>query len=536
VSSNNYATIGFQYVGAASINNYLALGTTTNASLCILPSGNVGIGITNPTASLTVYNASTSTSLLTMTSGATSVLPFSTAIVGEAYALSASAKNAYSVAGTVVSYYTTNLLANAGLLFDIAPQNASGATNVYFGGVAGGTANGPANFVIGRRTGATSWAESMRIDTSGYVGIGTNSIPTACTLYVYSNTNSGWDGRGYFGNATSGFVCGYFTNGVNNSVLIGGHNAALNAWANLTIGGGTAITSFPSSVGIGTTNPGSLLDVNGTIRCTNINANNGGTLSLYSGGTASTINLIGQGANGINIFSQGGSNVAASIYYDGSTYTYFTGGVTNSSVFFGAPGASSASFLAANGYGCVKVITGGSIYFPYFPAGSLVTNSSGQILISSDKRVKTNITYLSPTGSTLQIMKLKPATFNRLDDNFKEYTGFIAQDVDDAGIRNAVDGRKYQYQYERDDTGKPKIDADGNVIYHKNEDGSLIPRYLGFDTTAVVATLTLAFQEQVGVIQEQQTIIQQQSSAITSLESQVAALQTQLQQLQQRLG
>jgi hypothetical protein len=276
--------------------------------LCITATGNVGIGLTNPGALFQIISSSTSQFAQT------------TAIIGEAYALSASTKNPYSVAGTVVSYYTTNLLANAGLLFDLAPQNASGATNVYFGGVAGGTANGPANFVIGRRSAATSWVESFRIDTTGQVGIGSNSIPVACPLYVYSNTNSGWDGRGYFGNATAGFVCGYFTNGVNNSVLIGGHNAALNAWANLTIGGGTAITSFPSSVGIGTASPSDLLHVYGSgvsgMRVTTTNSLDMMLMYGNIGGALSTAVYVMPIRIGSTLSLRGG------IYWDGTNLNY----------------------------------------------------------------------------------------------------------------------------------------------------------------------------------------------------------------------
>jgi hypothetical protein len=57
VSSNNYATIGFQYVGAGSTNNYLYLGATTSTTLCITAAGQVGIGITNPSELIHLYNS-----------------------------------------------------------------------------------------------------------------------------------------------------------------------------------------------------------------------------------------------------------------------------------------------------------------------------------------------------------------------------------------------------------------------------------------------------------------------------------------------
>jgi hypothetical protein len=84
---------------------------------------------------------------------------------------------------------------------------------------------------------------------NGQVGIGSTSIPQYCPLYVYSNLNSGtgWDGRGYFGNNVSGFVCGIYAGGV----LIGGHNAALSAWANLTIGAGGTTVTIPGTLSKG---------------------------------------------------------------------------------------------------------------------------------------------------------------------------------------------------------------------------------------------------------------------------------------------
>jgi hypothetical protein len=70
ITSNNYATIGFNYIGAGSTSNYLYLGTTTSTTLCITAAGNVGIGTTAPNAPLTVIGntnlGSGSTSITTI--------------------------------------------------------------------------------------------------------------------------------------------------------------------------------------------------------------------------------------------------------------------------------------------------------------------------------------------------------------------------------------------------------------------------------------------------------------------------------------
>lgn len=60
----------------------------------------------------------------------------------------------------------------SGALIDFNAYNASNAaTNVFIGAVAGSYENGPANFVIGRRTGTTSWSESVRVNENGNVQI-----------------------------------------------------------------------------------------------------------------------------------------------------------------------------------------------------------------------------------------------------------------------------------------------------------------------------------------------------------------------------
>lgn len=127
--------------------------------------------------------------------------------IGETYSINnASAKYQYFQAGTVASISATSNGVNSGALIDFNAYNASlGATGVFLGAVAGPTANGAANFVIGRRTAASNWAESLRIDTSGNLGINTNS--PAYRLDVR--------GTGYFATAsgTNQLTLGDSTNG-----------------------------------------------------------------------------------------------------------------------------------------------------------------------------------------------------------------------------------------------------------------------------------------------------------------------------------
>ena len=127
-------------------------------------------------------------------------------------------------------------------------------------------------------------------------------------------------------------------------------------------------------------------------------------------------------------------------------------------------------------------------------AGTLSVNSNGLIISSSDRRIKNNINYLKYENELDKIMKVKPATYNRNDDSFKKYTGFIAQDIEQI-YPDAVDGKKYEYKYSIDNTGKPLKDPSGNIIYEYDESGNKIIRPRALDTTTLLSHVILALQE-----------------------------------------
>ena len=102
----------------------------------------------------------------------------------------------YTPAGTVIEIGNTKASQRVGIgstlfgrsaaLISIYAYNNDNVTNAFFGAVAGDVQNGPSNFVFGRRTGAYSWEETVRIDTSGNLGIGTTN-PTS-KLHVVGDT------------------------------------------------------------------------------------------------------------------------------------------------------------------------------------------------------------------------------------------------------------------------------------------------------------------------------------------------------------
>jgi len=98
----------------------------------------------------------------------------------------------YTPAGTVIELGNTRASQRVGIgstlfgrsaaLISIYAYNDDNVTNAFFGAVAGDVQNGPSNFVFGRRTGAFSWEETVRIDTSGNLGIGTTNPTSKLTV------------------------------------------------------------------------------------------------------------------------------------------------------------------------------------------------------------------------------------------------------------------------------------------------------------------------------------------------------------------
>jgi hypothetical protein len=135
------------------------------------------------------------------------------------------------------------------------------------------------------------------------------------------------------------------------------------------------------------------------------------------------------------------------------------------------------------------------IFNAYNTTGTLsILNTAGQVGQASDRRIKENIVYQTDTQQGLaSILHLKPATFNFIGSS-DSHLGFIAQDVEQ-DIPLAVDGKKYEWQWEVTEDGKPKFDANGDIVYKLDENGDKIIRPRGLTDRAIIATQTLAIQE-----------------------------------------
>jgi hypothetical protein len=154
-------------------------------------------------------------------------------------------------------------------------------------------------------------------------------------IYLSNTTNPYLQiGANYFALATS---AGAFLNdAVANDLIINSRTG------NIRLGGGAQYVNSQVVV----SNTATTFNIAGTqiaavtasgLSVSNVNAP--ATLSLYGGGAAASVNVIGQGTNGLNVYSQGGSSLVAQIYSGPSTPTtmvlynipsiYFTGGGVN---------------------------------------------------------------------------------------------------------------------------------------------------------------------------------------------------------------
>ena len=230
------------------------------------------------------------------TPSTSNVMPLSVFFNAENYSPTggSSLKGSYNNAGTLVSINSNQNVTsgnNTASLIDFGAYIPGGGnTNVFAGCVSGTSANGPGNFVIGQRTGTTSWTETLRIATSGNVGVGTssptykldvngvvrtgNSAGNNVTAYtnLLISPLSGQTQTEIVLNPSPGPFKNFIYSASPGGLALGGNGAIQfqtgasgGAWS-------TAMTVTTSgSVGIGTASPGYTLDVNGSLNAGSTN-------------------------------------------------------------------------------------------------------------------------------------------------------------------------------------------------------------------------------------------------------------------------
>jgi hypothetical protein len=185
--------------------------------------GNVGVGTTSPPSMLSVYggglavgtyaataNVGVGSAVFSGSVGIGSALPaLALDVVGSIRASSQLSGGTLSLASSVATAYTptgaTSGPANPGIqisnssatdgglaFLDLKPRNSSANfQNSYIGAVSTtGAGVYSASLVFGQQTGSSAYAERMRIDQNGNVGIGTSSPNASAVLDLSANTTS----------------------------------------------------------------------------------------------------------------------------------------------------------------------------------------------------------------------------------------------------------------------------------------------------------------------------------------------------------
>jgi hypothetical protein len=238
-------------------------------------------------------------------------------------------------------------------------------------------------------------------------------------------------------------------------------------------------------------------------------------------GNSSGGNITTGGAN-ICMGYQSGQNIVSGAYntYIGTNINASSASVSNEIVI----GSAGTATTGKGSNSALIVVSQNNFFLSGYTTGTPTFLSTGALQNSSDRNTKNNIVYLQPTGSTAKILQLKPTEYNYNSDPYSRYAGFIAQDIIPV-FPAAVDGKKYNYQFKTDDSGKPLTDEQGNVVYEVDEQGKTIPRYLSLNTNWILANVVLS-------IQEQYDTICSHTAQVAALQPQVAALQPQVAALQ----
>ena len=267
----------------------------------------------------------------------------------------------------------------------------------------------------------TSSVERVRIDSSGSVGIGTNNPSNRLTVYgtqsdttpilslLSGNTAAGFTNGaqiafGYDGNTNYQHFIQTRHNSGNSSNAIDFYVSDGTQNNTLTSGSLHTMSLVSGSVGIGTTNPTSTLQVSGTFYNSGIgtfangnttygttsasslelglnNNSNAGTLKLW-GTTTNAYGLIQATTNNLHIDCVVGATYLH--YYDGDFVSFGTGAGAESARFTGSTGTLTLGTITPTGTTSQPLQVNGGAYFAGvgFATGSIgvgITNPQGTI-------------------------------------------------------------------------------------------------------------------------------------------------------------
>ena len=252
----------------------------------------------------------------------------------------------------------------------------------------------------------------MTIDESGNVGIGTTSpnekLHVGGNLHVHDEE----------GDTDASILLTAGTSNVTTTVLASNGTSYLNG----------------GNVGIGTTTPGYKLDVNGTLRSSNITIadyiiHEGDTNTYIGFGLADRFNVVTNGVSRLSVEDSGvfvNSTlwVTEKIGHTGDSNTYMT--FLNDTIFWHTNGSERMRINSSGNIGIgmnnpsEKLTVNGN-----FIAYGTVT-ASGDITAFSDSRIKENIKTLP--NALESVKRMRGVTYNKIGEE-KQSIGVIAQEV-----------------------------------------------------------------------------------------------------------
>jgi hypothetical protein len=387
----------------------------------------------------------------------------------------------------------------------------------------------------------TNGSERMRIDSSGNVGIGTTSpvtLKSATTLQVNGNAKLGDNNaRGLLslGDITSGDAnvgiwrgsAGAYA-GTGNYLNLGGYDGIAFTTGNALIASQTERMRIDSSgnVGIGTSSPDSVVNIEATKTTALSTANDFLTLGLTVDDTTA-YNTSGGVGGGITFRGKRNSSGVQTVYgaivgtkngttndeYNGNL-RFFTNNNTNGIptehmrinrsgyVGIGTTSPAHAIELWGDGGNTIFAIrdTDGSPTFSnrYIKFQDANGTEIGKILrqgssiaysTSSDHRLKENVNYTF--DATTRLKQLRPARFNFIGyDNVVD--GFIAHEVSSV-VPEAISGTHNGVEVWKEGEELPEgVSVGDNKL---DENGNTIPEYQGIDQSKLVPLLVKTIQE-----------------------------------------
>ena len=345
--------------------------------------------------------------------------------------------------GTDPNYFSGSITSNTSIGAPLIV--ASGLGNQF--GSASGSSSSPTTSntnILLYNNSSTNWA-GIGSDASGniYFATGTSGVSTRVQINVF--------GQLLIGNTSTGTNCGLaLTNTVTSQSaqsrgisVSGVHTATANSdnmyayFSNPTFG----TVTFTGLTGIGvylytptTTGSGTLANVYMLYIAQNVATGGGVTVTNAYG--------VYQAGTDPNLFS-GNVNVGSVI--GNSVWRLYTRGVTSDST--------SQTFVCQNSSGYLFYVRSDGLFgipqigsFTSASAANLYTDGTFMYKSTSSKRYKSNI--VDYARGIDDLMRLRPVSFNSIskhDDNRKTFAGFIAEEVDELGMKEYVtydsDGR-----------------------------------------------------------------------------------------------